>query len=178
MFFIYSEEEFALCPICGEPLVYHSRVKRQLKDISGETKTYCIRVLECTNKACPQTYHRELPDIIVPYRRYDAKTIETAVDHDNKDVLMIPADGSTIKRWQTWFISNEINIMMALKSVVPEIEDNAETSSLTNQNPTSKTPLETIKEIVKREVKWLNETIRILVNYSKWTFNRSAFVSG
>jgi len=177
VFFVISEEAFALCPICDKPLEYHSWVKRRLKNILDIKNTYNIRVMKCNNKACTQTYHRELPDFIIPYRRYDANSIETAIDHDNEEILIAP-DESTIKRWQAWFKSSVTQIMMALISVAVEIEDSAKASSLANQEYTSITPLKTIKEIVGRKVRWLNETVRILVNSAKWSFNRSAFLSG
>jgi len=177
VFFIISEETLALCPICGKPLEYHSWVKRQLKDIADKKVTYNIRVMKCNNIACTQKYHRELPDIIIPYRRYDANSIETAIDQENPDVLIAP-DESTIKRWRAWFKLNIMQIMLALISVAIEIEDTVKVSSLENQKQTSRNPLETIKEIVGRSVKWLNETVRILVNSAKWSFNRSAFLTG
>jgi hypothetical protein len=176
VFFVYSEEEFALCPICSTFLKYHSWIKRGLKDISGEKSTYKIRVLKCENEACTQTYHRELPDIIVPYKRYDAESIEKVIDHDGSDVLTA-TDNSTIQRWRAWFKSNMISMMMALTSVMVEIENDSETSSLVKQKQTSNNPLETIKKIVARREKWLNETVRVLVNSARWTFNRSVFMS-
>jgi hypothetical protein len=177
VFFIYSEEEFALCPMCGKHLLYHSWVKRKLTDIFDIKNIYNIRVMKCNNEACTQTYHRELPDIIIPYRRYDANSIETAIEHDKSGILIAP-DESTIKRWQAWFKISMIQIMMALISVAVGIEEDAETSSLATQKRTSTTPLEAIKEIVGRKVRWLNEATRILVNFAKWNFNRSAFLSG
>jgi hypothetical protein len=176
VFFVISEEEFALCPICCELLVYHSRVRRLLKDASGKETTYNVRVLKCENEACPQTYHRELPDIIIPYRRYDTETIETAIDNCDSDLLEAP-DMLTIKRWQEWFKSQAIYIMMALLSIAATIENNVETSSLSIQEKNSDNPLETIKKIVARKIKWLGKTARILVNSSKWLFNRSECLS-
>ena len=124
------------------------------------------------NGACPQTYHRELPDIIIPYRKYDTKTIETAIDNCDSDLLEAP-DMLTIQRWREWFESQAIYIMMALLSVAATIENNVETSSLSIQEENPHNTLKTIKKIVAREVKWLGKSARILVNSSKWLFNRS-----
>ncbi len=60
------------CPICGGKLVVHGTCKRKLKDLSGETKTLRLRVMECTQ--CGKT-HRELIEGIAPYRRYDIDLI-------------------------------------------------------------------------------------------------------
>ena len=120
-------------------------------------------------------YHRELPDIVIPYKRYDTESIEEAITHSNSDIT-VAADHSTIWRWRKWFKLSETYIIMALISVLAVIENNIESSSLAI--PNLKNPIEQIKEIVSRKVKWLNEAARILVNATKWIFNRSAFLSG
>ena len=176
-FFVVSEEKFALCPNCASHLAYHSRTIRPLKDISGTKKRYNIRVLRCDIDSCPTIYHRELPDIIVPYKRYGAESIEEAISQGNTHIT-VSADNSTIWRWRKWFKLNAIYIIMALMSVIVMIGDNVESSSLSILKNNSNNPIETIKELVSRRVKWLNETVRILVNSSKWIFNRSAFLPG
>ena len=177
MFFIESEEEFAICPHCGELLEYHSWVCRLLKDITGIRSSYCIRVLKCVNTACPTKYHRELPDIITPHKRYGTESIEEAINTDNHSAT-VAADESTIYRWRKWFKASAANMMMALISVAAAIGDITGTSSLVVPEEGCIKPLEIIKRIVLRREKWLNETVRILVNSSKWNFNRSAFLSG
>jgi hypothetical protein len=167
VFFIESEEESALCPNCGDPLKYHSWTNRSLKDITGTKSIFKIRVLKCLNPACPTTYHRELPDIITPYRRYDTESIEKAIETDNSRIT-VAADQSTIYRWRKWFALSAVYIIMALISVSAATGNNTETSSLVTQRQPPNKPTETIKEILSRKVKWLNETVRILVNSSKW----------
>jgi hypothetical protein len=68
--------------------------------------------------------------------------------------------------------------MMALLSVAAVIENNAEFSSLEIRNQNTNNPIKKIKALVAREERWLSETVRILVNSAKWSFNRSAFLSG
>ena len=170
MFFIKSEEEFALCPNCGNRLLYHCRVIRTLTDKESNKSHYSIRVLKCDNKACPTTYHRELPNTIVPYKRFDAESIEEAISLERSDIA-VSADESTIWRWRKWFKVSAVYIMMALVSVAATVD--VETSSLINSNNN----IEQIKEIVGQKVNWLKETVRILVNSSKWV-NRSAFLTG
>jgi len=177
VFFVESEEEFALCPNCSGYLEYHSWVTRLLKDSTSSKSNYNIRVLKCGNAACPTKYHRELPDIIVPYKRYDTQSIEEAIELDNTDIT-VAADHSTIYRWRKWFAESMINIMMALLSVPIAIGEKAETSSLAIKKQNSNDIIDAIKGIVSRKAKWLNETVRILVNSSKWSFNRSAFLTG
>lgn len=174
IFFVESEEEFTLCPCCGELLRYFCRVKRKLKDNDATERIYSIRVLKCDNDACPTTYHRELPNIIIPYKRYDAATIEEVISEDKYSVTAA-VDESTVWRWKKWFKQNAVHIIMALLSVIVVIGDNAEPSSLTIKD--RKNPITKIKEILDCEVQWFKETMRILVNASKWKFNRSAFLS-
>ena len=173
MFFVDSKEEFALCPHCDSLLEYHSRVIRPLRDSSGAKSLYDIRVMKCCNESCPTTYHRELPDIIIPYKRYNVESIEEVIEHRRSEIT-VAADESTIWRWRKWFKLNAVYIMMALLSVAAVIENNTNISSLAIQGK----PTETIKIILARKTKWLNEAVRILVNSSKWVFNRSAFLSG
>ena len=175
MFFVRSEEEIALCPICESLLEYHCRIIRLLRDKTGIINKYSIRILKCVNEPCPAKYHRELPDIITPYRRYGTSSIEEALTLDNSKIT-IAADESTIHRWQKWFKDNAVNIMMALLSVAATKGANINPSSLEIQCPQS--PVESIKSIVARNERWLNETVRVLVNSSKWVFNRSAFLTG
>ena len=145
----------------------------------GMKSPYSIRVLKCENEACPTTYHRELPDIMIVYKRYDAESIEQSVERRNADIT-VAADQSTIWRWQKWFKMNAVHIVMALLSIMAAFGDNSETSSLATAQKRQHVvePIDNIKMIVARKTKWLNEAARILVNSAKWKFNRSAFLSG
>jgi hypothetical protein len=143
----------------------------------GTKTVYCIRVLKCVNKACPSKYHRELPDIIVPYKRYNAESIEEAIDHGNSDTT-VAADEATIKRWRKWFSLNGTYVIMALLSVMATMGDDVIPSSLANEKTHVHKLVEIIKGIVGRKIAWLCESVRILVNSAKWIFNRSAFMTG
>jgi len=118
-----------------------------------------------------------LPDIIVPYKRYDTESIEEAITHGNKEIV-VAVDQSTIYRWRKWFDKNAVYIMMALLSVSAGMGNDAESSSLVIEREKANTAIERIKLTVGREIKWLNEAVRILVNSSKWIVNRSAYLSG
>jgi hypothetical protein len=177
VFFIESEPSDAKCPNCEETLKYHGRDTRGLRDATGIKKIYSIRILKCLNKSCPTTYHRELPDIIIPYKRYDAESIEEAVTLNNMEIT-VAADQSTIYRWRKWFKKNGLYIMMALLSVSASLNGNTPTPLPSNKNQNPVNPLDQIKTMLSREKNWLGESARILTNASKWVFNRSAFLSG
>ena len=68
--FIITGLEDVLSPCCGKKLTVHGTCKRQLKTTGGEAKLQ-LRVMDCE---CGKS-HREMPDGIVPYRRYSAEMI-------------------------------------------------------------------------------------------------------
>jgi hypothetical protein len=119
-----------------------------------------------------------LPDNIIPYRRYNTESIEEAINKSEYSDITVAAEQSTIWRWREWFKMNAIKIMMALLSVAAVIKNNTETFLLRDSNQNSDNPIRKIKVILGRKEKWLNETVHILVNSSKWSFNRSAFLTG
>jgi hypothetical protein len=177
VFFVESEEAFALCPYCGSYLEHHSRVIRVVTNITGIKNSYSIRVLKCVNEACPSKYHRELPDFIVPYRRYDAQSIEEAIDlRDSRST--VAADEATIQRWRKWVVLNGTHMLMALLSVIATMENSGTPSSLANEKTHPGNPSQVIKKIIGQTSGWLGVSTRILVNSSKWRFNRSAFLTG
>ncbi|WP_429472508.1 DUF6431 domain-containing protein [Neobacillus sp. B4I6] len=51
---------------------------RKSKERSGETRVYNIRRLRCDN--CGSIHH-ELPDFLVPYKRYESNCIEMVLSN-------------------------------------------------------------------------------------------------
>ena len=97
---------------------------------------------------------------------YFCGTHVTAIDQENPDILIAP-DESTIKRWQAWFKLNMMQIVMALISVAVEIEDKTKVSTLANPKTYLNRPPKNEKRNSWKKVRWLNETVRILVNTAK-----------
>lgn len=96
-FFVRSAEQVA-APCCGGSLcVVGSRPRIWFKS-SGEKVKLIIRRLYCDS--CRRIHH-ELPDLLVPYKHYDAESIEGAVSEPPR--TDIAADDSTIARWKRWF---------------------------------------------------------------------------
>ena len=103
-----------------------------------------IRRLKCKN--CEKIHH-ELPDIIVPYKRHCAETIENIIG--GKDAGA-PCEGSTILRIKAWWAAMQLyikSIMASLKAKY-DIELSAD--------------------------KKLPEIVRILANTHLWPRTRSA----
>lgn len=98
--------EDSCCPICGGRLKVHGTCNRKAwtpadnSDNSDIVQVeYSLRILECTQ--CGKT-HRELPNELVPYKRYSLSLICEEVEEQN-----YTCDTSTmlrLKLWLNWFI--------------------------------------------------------------------------
>src|SRR5690554_7535328 len=85
-------------PCCGERLkVIGSRLRCYINN-SSESVKLNIRRLGCDQ--CGRIHH-ELPDFLVPYKRYKASCIESVLS--NPSTHDVPADESTLFRWFEWF---------------------------------------------------------------------------
>ncbi|WP_369405479.1 DUF6431 domain-containing protein [Aneurinibacillus tyrosinisolvens] len=62
-----------LSPCCGKSMRVIGTRDRRSKERSGETKVYNLRRLSCSG--CGRIPH-ELPDVLVPYKRYESACIE------------------------------------------------------------------------------------------------------
>lgn len=91
-----KSEEKVPCPYCGGALHCIGSRRRKLILKDGSCRTMVIRRLKCTG--CHHIHH-ELPDCVVPYRRYDEDFIETilssAGDESSDDCV---CEESTIMR--------------------------------------------------------------------------------
>lgn len=142
---------------------------RKSKERSGETTIYNIRRLCCGQ--CGRIHH-ELPDFLVPYKRYESECIELVISspstHD------IPADESTLYRWFDWFHSLVdywfnclISIILRMKQDIP----------LNLTSTSSETALQRIGRIVGDAPRWLERIVQPIVNINLWIHTRSAFLS-
>ncbi len=96
-FFVRSGEQ-NVCPCCGGALKVIGSRERICIRSTGTKEILIIRWLQCQD--CRRTHH-ELPDCLVPYKRYDSAGIEAAVS--GEQLLDVAADESTLLRWKTWF---------------------------------------------------------------------------
>ena len=167
VFFVRSMEQLP-CPCCSGVLkVIGSRKRKSVSD-SGNIKILVVRRLRCI--VCNRIHH-ELPDILVPYKRYDRKSIEAVLD--SKQPLTVAVDECTIIRWRTWFrkMSNyflgcliSLNIRYGNKSVAV-------------QSTLPKSMLQRIRHYVGDAPRWLARVVRSLANTNLWVHTRSAFMS-
>ena len=93
-FYYAVTDEIPVCPDCGGMLKVRDSRKRKLMREDGSVQLFRLRRLQC--KDCG-AIHLEMPDIMVPYHRYDRESIEGAVSGSRNDC---PADDATIYRWK------------------------------------------------------------------------------
>ncbi len=93
-----SKEQLRECPLCKGRLVVRDTVDRHYRNEEGEKVWFRIRRLRC--KECGKL-HRELPDILLPYKHYRSEIIEETLD--GKQDVPGP-EAMTFRRWQEWFV--------------------------------------------------------------------------
>jgi hypothetical protein len=125
-----------------------------------------IRRLRC--KKCKKIHH-ELPDILVPYKRYDSESIEAALNGDSD--LYVAADESTIMRWRRWFQSISNYIAGCLLSIAIRCGNR----SVAGVSHLPKSVLQRIWHFVGDGPGWLARVVRPIANLNLWLHTRSAF---
>ena len=139
--------EVNVCPICGEVLiVIGSRERKYIKD-DGIDQTIVIRRLRC--KAC-RVIHHELPDILIPYKRHCADTVEKIIAGDS-DVC---CDDRGINRIRAWWAACQLYFESVLTSL------------------REKYGVEFSEDPAPKEI------IRAVANSNLWIHTRSAYLSG
>jgi hypothetical protein len=116
--------------------------------------------------------HHELPDILVPYKRYSSESIEAVVSGDA--VLSVAADESTLNRWRDWFSSLAGYFAGCLISLAVRYMKNA-VEEMPELPPSS---LQSIWRYVGDDPGWLARVVRPVVNANYWLQTCSAFLSG
>jgi hypothetical protein len=140
--------EIHVCPICGHVLYVIGTRKRKLIKEDGEIQVLIIRRLRC--KDC-RAIHHELPDIVIPYKRHCANTVERIINGDDSEAC---CEGRTIDRIKKWWSVYRPYFESVLASLREEYGD------VFSQHPAPK------------------EMIRAVANANLWVHTRSVFLSG
>jgi len=123
--FLVTSKEECICPCCGGRLTYRDCRLRVHKIAGGKKEWRQIRRLKCTNGKCMRL-HNELPDLMFPYKHYDAGLIEDVVDGvvsgDDIETEDYPCEG-TIKHWKWWMQMNEKNVEGQIRSAAHRFLD-------------------------------------------------------
>lgn len=159
--------EQVLCPCCSGALKPIGRRERGCIDDNGDKKILSIRRLRCID--CSRIHH-ELPDRLVPYKRHVRKSIEAVIT--GADNTSVPADESTLKRWQNWFSEMADYLRGCLASITSRYGFKEPAGSLSSF-PKSK--LHRIWRYVGDAPGWLARVVKPVANLNLWPYTRSAF---
>lgn len=145
-------------PCCGGELtIVGSRPRVWLKSSGDKSK---IIVRRCYCKPCKRIHH-ELPDILVPYKRYDAESIESVVSEPARTDVAV--DESTIVRWRCWFLAWITYAAGCLKSISLRYNQDVK-----ERSTPSKSVLHGLGQFVGNQVGWLSRAVRPITNLNLW----------
>lgn len=146
------------CPCCGCWLEVAGSRGRVWYRSSGERAKLIIRRLYC--RSCARIHH-ELPDLLVPYKRYDAESIENALVEP--DALVVAADESTLSRWLAWFRVWAAYAAAALQAISIQFQLPVQQASVAPQSA-----LHALGRYVGDAAGWLRRTVRPIANLNLW----------
>lgn len=166
MFFVRSEEAHH-CPVCEEELLGIGSRRRKGRKATGEQVTYGIRRLRCVG--CRRIHH-ELPDLLVPYKHYEAVAMESVISPGT--MLDVAADESTLYRWRLWFAQMAVYWIGGLQAIAYRFK-------LPVEDPSGSSPssLLGIGRFVGNGSGWMGRLVRPLVHAQLWVHTRFAFLS-
>ena len=140
--------EIIPCPVCGDELNVIGTRNRSLFDSKGKELTIIIRRLRCIG--C-RVIHHELPEIIVPYKRHCAATIEKIVAGKSG---VVPCETRTIHRIRAWWAA----CIVYFRGVLAALRE--------------KYGVEFSKKPAPKEI------VRAVVNAHLWIHTRTAYLTG
>lgn len=114
-YFFVESRDVSYCPHCGSDLHYRDTCLRIWLKEGHERRTIAIRRLKC--QKCG-TLHRELPDLLTPYKHYETELISGVLDGvvGPEDVLSDLPCETTMHNWHHWLMANELRIDGFLRS--------------------------------------------------------------
>ena len=133
-----------------------------IRQHDGSRHALIIRRLRC-GRCC--RLHHELPDSVVPYKRYDAETIEEVLTPE-ENIPSFPCETSTAVRLRLWFLllrsyfEGTVRALLFLHRHDRDIQEKL--SVLIPLDP------------ARLENGWLKRLVRIIVNSGRWRQTRSA----
>lgn len=143
--------------------------KRTCKNSAGQTKVLVIRRLRCEN--CHRIHH-ELPDCLVPYKRYEAASIERVVV-ESSESTDVAADNATLYRLRKWFHKQLPYLLGCLRSIAISLgQDMADEPSVITLSAHQRIGL-----YVGNNPGWLARIVRPIANSNLWVHTRFTFLS-
>lgn len=143
LIYIISEEVHK-CPKCDNKLKVKDYRERQGWTKYGDKRRYLLRRLQC--KSCG-AIHIELPDILLPYKRYNTEAVESVLNGNDSDCV---ASITTMKLWQSWYERIWLQMLLLL-------------SALAHKDRNVSRP-ETINRAKSKEAGWLKTAVMAIIN--------------
>jgi len=154
--------EISCCPVCeGDLTVIGSRRRKYINQKATRPITLVIRRMRCTH--CGRIHH-ELPDILLPYKRYASSVVEKCISNRSDS---FPCEEITLRRWKCWFFFLEQYLeacMSALRMI------HAHNQHIHREIST----LHPLKNRSTHPAGWLRSLVRIIANSNRWPHTRSA----
>lgn len=157
VFFVRSTEQIP-CPCCGAKLKVSGSRRRVWYKNSGDRHFLIVRRLYC--HTCGKTHH-ELPDLLVPYKRYDVESLEGVVSKPKSSD--VAADESTLSRWRKWFKYWRFYAAGCLQSIAIQYDLPV---NLTSGSTGS--VLHPFGRFINQASKWLSQVVRPIANANLW----------
>ncbi|WP_264672936.1 DUF6431 domain-containing protein [Heliophilum fasciatum] len=154
-------EEHPTCPCCTGPLRVIGSRRRRIIQETGEKRVLMVRRHRCCH--CHRIHH-ELPDIMVPYKRYGSASIEAVVTDERP--LAVSCDESTIIRWKQWFFHQVHHFLGCFGSIAIQMGKNTAAAA--------SSPLQRMYRFVGDAPGWLARVVRPTVNLNCWIHTHSA----
>ena len=147
--YVWADEPLS-CPSCDSSnLIKKGWRSRKLITFIGSLLILLVQRVRC--KGCGKIHH-VLPDTIVPYKRYDAQTIE-AIINGNPEEALCELDEQEIYRIKTWWAKMKRYILNKTTAVIGKCHDQ-----------------------INSKIK-LAAIVRILANADLWPGTRSVLVT-
>jgi hypothetical protein len=150
-YFAIRSFEVSICPLCEGELEYRDSIFRNVKNMMSEARRFLLRRLRC--RICGKL-HRELPDIIQPYKHYESDVIQSVID-DSEDAEKCGADNSTIRRWKSEFAEAIPVLEQRLASIYARATEEAVPLEMTTR---------IIDGIKSKHNRWLPFVTGLLIN--------------
>ena len=112
--YVWADEPLS-CPSCdSSDIIKKGWRSRKLITFIGTILFLLVQRVRC--KGCGRIHH-VLPDTIVPYKRYDAETIEAVID-GNPEEALCELEEREIYRIKSWWAEMKLYILKKADSII------------------------------------------------------------
>jgi len=109
-----QSRETSYCPICRTLLLRRGTRQRIRYKSEEEKEVLVIRRLYC--EKCDRIHH-ELPDCLVPYKRYSADVIENIISN-RVSISQAPCPTDTVRRIRGWWNTVKVYFLHILQTLI------------------------------------------------------------